>query len=323
MHASETDPLLSCTAFWPSFIIFCLSFGLNHGALQCPLVPSCPSQHPPVPVPPSTTRRAGSIVAMLSLASSIIEGKLAGEANGLLYIMYGITALLAAFGVVRWLGAVRAAAAAMTLYAGYVLSYAIAVSVPSAASLSVYVGGVVGGVAAGTLWTAQGVYLSRSTAHYMASQGRCTKQEATSKLAGVFAAILLALELAVRLLSSFFLFLDGSRSTDVGFIWLTTLLAILGALPVWGLSEVPSAADDTSPPSLLVTLSAAISLNVRESIILLLAPFNLSFGLMSALVRSRPLSAPPAPTPRHTCPSRTVCHAKPPRRAAQCLVAGG
>jgi len=256
---AEGSPLLAGGgAFWREFITFCLAFGVNHG----------------------------TVTVTLSLASSLIDSVLASRGNATLYITYGFTALFAAFGVVRALGAMRALAANMTLYFVYVLSYLLAVLVTSIDTPTIYVGGVLGGIAAGTLCTAQGIFFSRSTAVYMAriAAPGADKKEVTAKLAGTFAAIFLSFELALKLLSSLWLAINGTRTSEIIFMGLMSGLALLGAAPVWCLPEPPIAPDEKGRESVCTTLAAAATLNWRDPTILLLAPFNLSFGFMSALV---------------------------------------
>jgi len=255
---SEASPLVGNGSFWREFLVFCVAFGINHG----------------------------TVTVTLSLASSLIDSGLASQGNATLYITYGVTALFAAFGVVRALGAMRALAANMTLYFFYVLSYELAVPFPSIDTAAIYVGGLFGGVAAGTLWTAQGIYFARVTAIYVARIAKpgSDKREATAKLAGLFAAIFLAFELALKLLSSLWLAIDGGRTSEIIFMGLMSGLALFGAVPAYCLPEPPAAPDEKVRESVLMTLAAATTLNVRDPTILLLAPFNLSFGFMSALV---------------------------------------
>ena len=186
----ESQPLLvSNNSFWLEFLVFSACFGVNHG----------------------------TITVTLSLASSLIDPGLSGVGNSLLYIVYGITALLAAFGVVRLLGTMRTLALMMSAYFMYVLSYLIAVAAPSVARPSVYLGGVLGGIAAGTLWTAQGVYFSRMTLLYLNRPGTTSmpKKEATGKLAGIFAIIFLSAELTLKLISSVWLGFNGPKGSTV------------------------------------------------------------------------------------------------------------
>ena len=61
-------------------------------------------------------------------------------------------------------------------------------------------------------------------------------------------------------------------------------LAAIAAIPVFFLREVLPSKDEVAQTNLFAMLSAAITLNARDTTILLLAPFNLTFGFMSALV---------------------------------------
>lgn len=60
------------------------------------------------------------------------------------------------------------------------------------------IGGGVGGIAAGFLWTAQGAYFARSAKLYAAAKG-VTFEEATTSFAALFGALFLGLELLLKL----------------------------------------------------------------------------------------------------------------------------
>lgn len=113
---------------------------------------------------------------------------------GALYIAYAVTALLVSAGLVDALGPRTSLLLGTALYSGYVLSLPIALIVPPEQRVLrvavAIVGGVVGGFAAGFLWTAQGTYFTLSAARHAAAAG-AELADANAALASYFASIFL------------------------------------------------------------------------------------------------------------------------------------
>ena len=84
--------------------------------------------------------------------------------------------------------------------ARYVLSFPLALVVKgSAATTAVAViGGSVGGVAAGFLWSAQGAYFAASARLYAQTSHGVTPEQATASFAARFAALFLGSELVLK-----------------------------------------------------------------------------------------------------------------------------
>lgn len=105
-----------------------------------------------------------------------------------------MTALLVSAGLVDALGPRTSLLLGTALYSGYVLSLPIALIVPPEQRVLrvavAIVGGVVGGFAAGFLWTAQGTYFTLSAARHAAAAG-VELADANAALASYFAFIFL------------------------------------------------------------------------------------------------------------------------------------
>ena len=106
----------------------------------------------------------GTVTAALTLASSQLGDRLGGWQTGVLYTTYTLSALFSAAGMVETIGPRRVLALGMFLYCAYTGSFLVAIMFPSAAEPVALTGAAVGGIAAGWLWTAQGVYFGRVAA---------------------------------------------------------------------------------------------------------------------------------------------------------------
>jgi len=282
---------------WREFMPFAVLFSINHG----------------------------TVTTTLSLASSLIDSTDAGLSNGLMYLLYASTTLLLAVPVLRRLGVKRTLVLAMALFASYVGAFLLAM-IEAVELPAVTIGGVLGGIAAGLLWTTQGAYLSHSSSLH-ATRLNCSKPEATSRLSGAFATTLLSLELAFKLLSSVLLGAidqdDGSTTAKVAMLVIFSASAMASALlaPCFisdvekaattectskaaaesaaaegaeskskpeGLAPTAATEVDTADAGLwthiMSTVGAAVRLCIEQPRILLLAPFNMAFGLQTALV---------------------------------------
>ena len=215
----EAAPLLpaSHVTGW-DFRLFCLIFGIVHG----------------------------TVTTTLAIASSILDPTAAGLGNGLLYCFYGTTALLLAVPTVETIGARASLIAAIWLMSSYVSAYLIATYAPATQLAAAATGGVLGGLATGTLWVAQGVYFADSARAHARRSG-CSLTLATARLSGVFAIWLLGLEAALKLLSSLLLLSDPSDPTtrvstsETSMMATFTALAILGAIAsLFWIYDVPN-----------------------------------------------------------------------------------
>lgn len=103
--------------------------------------------------------------------------------------------------LVAKLGPKWSLASGLFLYCFYVASFLIVALVPSAQWEAAIIGAIIGGFSAGWLWTAQGVFFSRTAALYAKATGR-ERSDTNSLFAGVFTVFFLAFEVLLKLLSS-------------------------------------------------------------------------------------------------------------------------
>ena len=106
-----------------------------------------------------------TVTAMVSLASSNLAD-LGNLQNALLYLFYTFTALLASKTIVNMTGAKGGIVAGLGMYMFYVGSFILADSVPSIKRPAAIIGGILGGIAAGFLWTAQFAYFGENADLY-------------------------------------------------------------------------------------------------------------------------------------------------------------
>ena len=143
----------------------------------------------------------GAVTLTLALASSIVGVRHAGIESGVLFASYTLSALLLAVPMVRALSSKWAAVVSLTAQGAYVGSYCIASFVDGAAALGVcLVGSVIGGLASGCLWTAQGAHFALH-ARAVAQKNERAEEHVHAALASQFAATFLLVEVAVKLAS--------------------------------------------------------------------------------------------------------------------------
>ena len=104
-----------------------------------------------------------AVTSVLGLATGLL-GDNGTYQSGTLFLLYAITAMIFSSGLIETFGARRTLIAAAALYTVYVLSFpfVLVVSSPTLEIVVALSGGAIGGVAAGILWPAQGVYFSLS-----------------------------------------------------------------------------------------------------------------------------------------------------------------
>jgi len=121
-----------------NFIVMALAFSVNHA----------------------------TVTAMIALASSSLGKEIGNLQTALLYLFYTLTALFASKSIVSALGSKNGIVAGLGLYVFYVASFIVADTVPDLRSPAAVIGGCLGGIAAGFLWTAQFSYFGANAALY-------------------------------------------------------------------------------------------------------------------------------------------------------------
>lgn len=237
-----------------SFLLMAIAFSINHGC----------------------------VTAVLALSSAELGKELSGDSSGTLYITYTLSALLAATGLVRRLGAKWSLVSGLGLYCTYVAAFLIAVRVPAIKWPAAIIGSAIGGTAAGWLWTAQGVYFGRIAERYAIATGE-TSQASTAWLASLFASIYVGCEVILKLASSF-LYEFGS---DVFVYTVFTVLAVGAAGLMWFVPvEPPPLAAQAGAPKggTLARIAEAGKLLVTDARMAYISTFEVTFGLTTSFI---------------------------------------
>jgi MFS family permease len=182
-------------------------------------------------------------------------GAIGAWQSGILYAAYTLSSLTGATYVVKVYGARNSILMGMALYVFYVACFILATSV-EAAGPAAMVGAAVGGIGGGLLWTAQGVYFSQAAEHYHAASllespdEHMSLSDATSYLAGIFAAIYLAMEATLELLPTLLI--------QAGIVSWTTIFGIYSIIAVLAGVGMLGVVADYSPTS-TATITSAVN----------------------------------------------------------------
>lgn len=182
MDDMSCPDLAEAQLYRKEFYVMSVAFSLNHAAVTTPIM----------------------------YASSVLTEEIGNASNAVLYGATLLTSLFLSNFMYAGLGPKRGLLLSMVLYAVYVGLFAVAISqcahwdehdkCTSAKPLQgplVYVGASLGGLGAGLLWTCQGAFYSLVCERLAAAEGKPSGQ-ITAELAGVFGAVFLGFECAVR-----------------------------------------------------------------------------------------------------------------------------
>jgi len=222
----------------------------------------------------------GCATAALSLASTRFGVGLGGLSSGVLYIFYVLSALTLAGPAVNRLGSRNALAASLGLYCAYVAEFAASstVSAGNEAAL-LLLGSALGGLAAGTLWVAEGAYYGAAAEQYRSAAGLAVGAGAENRLRGIFARSFLGGEVLIKLLTSGLIAVAGD---SVAFLALFGL-SLASAAAAWAIEPIePSGAAGAQQGVGLGELAGALTLDWRSYILL---PWNVAFGLGVAFLQ--------------------------------------
>jgi len=152
--------------------------------------------------------------ACLAYAVAELGRKKGNTSSSCLYIAYTLSALLGATGFVRRHGTKKSLVYSTVGYAVYVSGFVCTSWFPNdTLDWFVVVGfGVIGGTAAGILFTAQGSYFTVS-ARLHAANSNTSLEDATSMLSGIFAFVYLSAEIMFKLLATALMKWGGSAVT--------------------------------------------------------------------------------------------------------------
>lgn len=229
-----------------------------------------------------------TVVTALGYATSALKAyhTEAEVSSGTLYILYTLTALTISSALVQTLKAKWSLFLGLLLYSFYVASFAFAVNYPDTLPGGVYtptlIGSILGGLAAGWIWTAQGAFFARSAMWYARAKG-VPIEEATSFLGGIFATIYVGGELILKFISSPLVKAVGFN----GLFGIYAVVAVATAFLMLFVQEPPldeGEQEKQSKTSVMHKTSLAINLLRRSRKMQCLVLLNMAFGFTGALL---------------------------------------
>lgn len=223
-----------------------------------------------------------SALVCLALAAAKLK-QVGAETNGILYAGYTVSSIGGATTIVRRYGSKTTAVLGMSLYCTYIACFWITIvtETPSWA----YAGATVGGLGAGLLWTAQGVYFAQS----IDESSGFTR----ARLAGIFATCLLAEETILDILSTVLTRVVGMHWSFV--FGLYAILAITATFILqYTIFQFPKSIHLNDTTRCCQQSTAALQLLMEDSKAKYLWGFHAAFGLSGAFLNSA-ISAHVAP----------------------------
>jgi MFS family permease len=225
-------------------------------------------------------------LACLALATAQL-GSVGAWQSGVLYLTYTLSAVLGATYIVKRYGSRDALVMGMMLYCIYVGCFFLATMLTSWRRPLALSGAAFGGIGAGIMWTAQGTYLTHAAeVHALASD--CHWDDSTSKLAGIFAFVLLAEETAMDLLSTVL--------AQGGILWIVifalfSVLALLSTTSMVLVKKYPIEEEEQRKglPSLagvFYKATAALRLLLKDPKMKYMIGINAAFGFAGAFLNS-------------------------------------
>jgi len=228
-----------------------------------------------------------SALACLSLATAKL-GQLGAWQSGVLFLSYTLCAVTGAIHVVKRLGSKRGIMVGMSLFCAYIGCFFMAI-VSDAKSCFALTGAAIGGIGAGILWTSQGTYFTEAAEEY-AKAASIDVSQATSKLGGTFAFVLLAEETTLDLLSTFLvreLKVHWAIVFSTYFIVAATATCLMALVKAYPLSaESGEGSFGLRGNSSCYHSTATIQLLINDSKMKYMIGLNAAFGFAGAFLDS-------------------------------------
>jgi len=207
MDENSGEPLTSVDGGNPrrTFAVMCACFGLNHAAVTIPV----------------------------GYATSLFGGEVGNATNAALYGVCMLSALFLGPLITATLGPKNALVLGMLMYVIYVFAFAVALNfVPDTsppnpeigAWILVVGGGVIGGIGAGSLWTAQGAFFGAICEEISDAEMK-PLQTITAQLSSTFAVVFLGQECFWKVL-----FTIITKYGKLSYFWAFIIYAVLAGL---------------------------------------------------------------------------------------------
>jgi len=221
----------------------------------------------------------GTTTAALSYASSSMDARVAYVGNGILYLLMLLSSMFFAVPVSITIGNKGSIVLGFFLYSLYLFGFAYAVVSASASPAQWWffcTSSAMGGIAAGLLWTAQGAYMSHSSAA-VSEEEQNTRKVTNGELATTFAFWYLLFEVLLKAVFSLAMS-GGSSAAVVLFAFAGLTLASSAAMML--VANIQLVTDKTMIARMLD--APRLWSNVRTW---LLSPTNFTFGMSAAFVQ--------------------------------------
>ena len=226
-----------------------------------------------------------SVVACLGLATSQL-GSAGAWQSSILYLTYTGSAVLGATLAVKKFGSRDSLIWGMLLYFIYTACFSFAIMLRNYAVLSniaVGLGGALGGIGGGVLWTAEGAYFSSAAEEHSALLV-LPLSDSTALFAGIFAFIYLIAEVGLKSLSSILIELFKVPWPVIFLVY--TTLTLLSTFMMIFVKRYPWDSAARSGVSALHKATAALQLIRIDPKMKYMIGLNASFGFASAFLNS-------------------------------------
>jgi MFS family permease len=223
----------------------------------------------------------GCMVSCLSLATSRL-GSIGSIQSGVLSLSYVASSIFGATYVVKRLGGRNSMILGMMLYCVYAAGFLVATVLPGFATLAALSGAMIGGFGAGISSIAQGTYLARAASQH-AKELSLDVNHCTTKLAGGFAFLYLAIEVAMRLTPTILAKFISWQSIFA----VNTSIAVLSTFGMMLVMDYgPDDFDDLSLTSTRYKMTSAFRLLIHDTKMRYMIWINVAFGLTASFQNS-------------------------------------
>jgi len=230
-----------------------------------------------------------TVTACIALATTDLHSAQLGNLQlALLYAFYTLTALLFANLIVSKTGYKWGMVYALLVYVAYVGSFIIAAKVPSLKWPAATIGGSLGGIGAGFLWSAQGPYFAKNAEMYAEATGE-DGDAVRARFAAYFAIPYLGCEVLFKLLQTIVGSTDaaGSLGWSEGsdfILIINTVCAIAAAIGCMFIMEMKNDQPEVpfSSDIIFQKAAAAIHLLFSDPKMVCMMGMNISFGISAA-----------------------------------------